>query len=810
MYRNFFKVAFRNIIRHKFYFIINLLGLAVGIACSILIMLFVIHELSCDKFNENYKRIYRLYLSGKLGTSEFDGAWTCAPAAEAYSRDFPEVVDAARLDNWGEVVIKFDDKSFLEKHFMIADSSFFNIFSIPLIQGNPVTALARPYTVVITKEIAHKYFGSEDPMNKTIMVNNDTALYTITGVIDKVPENSHFEFDLLASFLTHPRANDDFWLSNSFATYLLLEKDASPEKLEEKIPALMEKYAGPQLQKVLGITFEEFISGGNRYGLFLQPMSDIHLNPDIQHSFKPINDKKYIYIFSLIAFLIILLAGINYMNLATAQSAGRSGEVGLRKVAGSTKSILVKQFLLESVLLTIFSLIIALLIVEILLPYFNDFVGLKLTKNYFSDWYFIPGLILMAIVIGIMAGSYPSFFLAAFKPVSVLSGKAKEGLQSGLLRRILVVFQFSISILIILGTIIIYRQVKFMLNKDLGFDKEQLMIIRRADAVGRKKIKIFQQEIEKYPGVISSSNSTAIPGYANSNNGFMIEGESPDKTVLMYVNWIDHSYPETYKFRLAEGRFHSEEYASDTGAVVINESAVKKFGIDKPLEVRFIQPGKTPDDQKYLNVIGVVKDFHYQSLQEEINPCVFILKPEKWDWGGYLSIRVSPDNIKTTIGQIENTWQEFTKNDPFQYFFLNEEFNKIYQEEKRTGKLSFGFALLAIFIACLGLFGLTSFAAEKKTKEIGIRKVLGSSIGRIILMFINEIIVLVTISTILAWPVAYYIMNNWLENFHFRIHLSISDFLLPYIIAISIAFLTVSYTAFMAARKNPVTALQYE
>jgi putative ABC transport system permease protein len=810
MFRNLFKVAIRNIIRNKSYFIINLLGLSIGIACSILIMLFVLHELSYDKFNANYKRIYRLYLSGKLGASEFHGAWTCAPAAAAFVKDFPEVVDAVRLQNWGEVVIKFEDKSFLEKRFMIADSSFFNVFSIPLIQGNPATALAKPYSVVITKNIAYKYFGKEDPLDRAIRVNNDTTIYTITGVVDEVPENCHFEFDLLASFLTHPNANSDFWLSNNLSTYLLLEEGASPEKLQEKIPALLNKYAGPQLETVIGITMEEFLEVGNRYGYYLQPLSDIHLNPEIQHGFKPINDKKYIYIFSLVAFFIILLASINYMNLSTAQSASRSSEVGLRKVAGSTKALLIRQFLLESVLMTLLSSILALLIVEVVLPHFNDFIDLKLSMDYFSNWYFIPGLFLVTIIVGILAGSYPSFFLAAFKPVTVLSGKVKEGLRSGLLRRILVIVQFSISILIILGTIIIYRQTNYMLNKDLGFDKEHLLIIRRAEALGKEKIKVFRQEIEKFPGVVSSANSTAIPGHSNSNNGFLIEGESPDITILLWVNWIDFDYPETYKLKISKGRFHSEEYTTDTVAVVINESAVKKFGFDDPLALRLIMPGKKPEEQVYMDIVGVVKDYHFQSLHNDIEPSALLLKPEEWDWGGYLTIRISPDNIKNTISQIEEKWKEFTTNDPFQYFFLDKDYNNIYREERRTGKLSFGFALLAIFVACLGLFGLTSFAAEKKTKEIGIRKALGSSTGSIILLFINEILILVTISTLLAWPVAYYVMNKWLRNFHFRINLSVNDFLLPYLIAITVALLTVIYIAIMAARKNPVSALQYE
>lgn len=812
MFKNFIKIAFRNIIRHKSYVFINVLGLSIGIACSILIVLFVLQELSYDKFNKKSERIYRVYLSGKIGTSEITGAWTAAPTAGTFIQDFPEVEDAVRMDNWGEVVVKYEDKSFIEKHFMIADSSFFNIFSIPLLQGDPATALSKPHTVVITRETAQKYFGDEDPVGKMIKVNTDTSYFTITGIIDKVPANAHFEFDLLASFLTHRRANDDFWLSNSFYTYILIKEGTSVEELEGKIPALLEKYIGPQLLEVLGITLEEFAAAGNSYGLYLQPLADIHLNPEIQHGLKPSNDKKYIYIFSMIAFLIILLASINYMNLSTAQSANRSREVGLRKVVGSTRKSLVIQFLVESVVLTTLALILAVIIVEYTLPYFNKYIDLQLSVYYFNNWYIIPGLFMVAVLIGILAGIYPSIFLATFRPVQILSGKLKQGVKSGILRSILVIIQFFISVLIILCTIIIYRQINYMLNKDLGFKKEQLLVLRRAEAIGKEKIQVFKQEIKKYPGVINATNSTAIPGYPNNNNGFLVEGWSPDKTVLMQVNWVDYDYFDTYELKIKEeaGRFHSEEYATDTAAVVINESAVKKFEFDKPLEMRFMQPTGKDEKFDYLQVIGVAKNFHYMSLHEDIYPHVFMHKPEWWDWGGYITIRISPDNMKATIENIKNEWEKFTSNDPFQYFFLDEEFNKIYQEEKRTSKLSLGFAILAIFIACLGLYGLTSFAAEKRTKEIGIRKVMGASIAKIILLFLREIAGLILVSTLIAWPLAFFVMKSWLQNFYYRIDLSFVEFLLSFLVALAIAFLTVSYTVYTAAIKNPSKALQYE
>jgi putative ABC transport system permease protein len=810
MFGNFFKIAFRNIIRHRSYVFINVLGLSVGIACSIIIVLFILQELSYDKFNDKYKRIYRVYLSGKIGAQEIEGAWTAPPTAAAFVNEIPEIVDAVRMDEWGEVVVKFEDKSFLEKHFMLADSSFFDIFSIPLLQGDPSTALAKTHTVVLTREAAQKYFGNEDPVGKMIKLNTDTTLFTITGIIDNVPVNAHFEFDLLASFQTHYSANDEFWLSNNVYTYVLLKEEASPEEVEAKMQTVLLKYIGPQLEQVLGITLDEFAAAGNRYGLYLQPLEDIHLNPRIQHGLKPSNDKKYIYIFALIAFFIILLAAINYMNLSTARSANRSREVGLRKVAGSTKRLLIQQFLLESVVLTLISLMIAVIIVEYTLPWFNNYTQLQLSINYFGKWYIIPFLILLAVTIGVLSGLYPSVFMAAFRPVQILSGKLKQGMRSGMVRSILVVLQFFISILIIVCTIIIYRQIQYILNKDLGFDKEQLLVIRRPDALGIDKIKVFRQEIEKYPGVINSTNSTSVPGYPNSNNGFLIEGRSSDNTVLMTVNWTDYDYFDTYKLELAKGRYLSEEFATDTAAAVINESAVRVFELDNPLETRLMQPIRTADKWLYLKVVGVVKDFNFQTLHDSISPHVFLYKPPSWGWGGYITVRISPENIDQTRKNIEQTWDKFTENDPFQYFFLDEEFNNIYREEKRTGKLSLGFAILSIFIACLGLFGLTSFAAEQKTKEIGVRKVMGSSIFKIIMLFVKEIVILILISTVLALPLAFIVMRGWLQNFYYRISLSPFEFVASFLIAVIIALITVLYTVYMAARKNPVKSLQYE
>jgi len=774
-----------------------------------MIFIFVIHELSFDKFNEKYDRIYRLYLDAKMGESEIKAAWTAAPTAKAFIDEFPEVETAIRMTSWDETLIQVGDRKFIETHIAFADSDFFQVFTLPLIEGNSDKALALPNTIVLTKSQSVKYFGNGSAIGQHLRVGNDTTLYTISGVMEDVPDNCHFDFDLLISFMSHPRANDDFWLSNSFATYILLKQDASAESVQEKIPGVIIKFVGPQVEKTLGLDLKAFVESGNRYGIYMQPLSDVHLNPEIGSDFKQANDRRYIFIFSGVALLILIVAGINYMNLSTARSTKRSREVGLRKVMGSTRNLLIRQFMVESVLLTFISLALAIVMVELLLPVFNNLLQTNLSVGYFSKWYVIPGFILLALLIGIMSGSYPAWFLASFMPVKVLYGKLKLGLSNVRIRSILVVFQFAISIALILGSMIIYKQIHFMINKNLGFDKEQLLVIRRMEAM-QKKIIPFKEEIGKIPGVISSANSTAIPGYPNNNNGFQIEGRPAEETYLMQVNWVDYDYLNTYKIPLSEGRIFDKEFASDSSMMIINQEAVRRFVLTEPFAARFIEPGKTFEERRYHNVVGITKNFHYQSLRMNIEPCVFMLKPEGWDWAGYLTIRLNKDNIDQTIDQIQKAWRKFTNDEPLQYFFLDQEFEKFYKEEQRTARIAVAFSILAIFIACLGLFGLTSFATEQRAREISLRKVLGSSLAGIVLLFVREVLVLIAISTIPAWIITYILMNKWLQNFHYRISLNFGEFLLSFFITLLVALITVCYRTYRAGMANPAEVLKYE
>ena len=808
MIGNYIKLALRHMIRQRAYVFINVTGLAIGLACSILIALFVIHEVSFDKFNKKAERISRLYLKGKLGETELEGAWTCAPAAPAFKQDFPEIIDAVRLNAWGETVIKYKDRSFIEDGFMEADSTFFNIFSIPIIQGYPQTALAAPHTVVLTKNAADRIFGNSDPVGEMIKVGTDSTLYTITGVMENVPDNSHFKFNMLGSFVTNERANNDIWFNNSYYTYLLLEEGASIEQLEAKIPEWLRQYIEPQMEQMLGISMEEFIQGGNSYGFYLQDLKDIHLNPDIEHGLEPSSDKRYIIIFSLVAVLILVIASINYMNMATARSAKRSREVGLRKVVGSLKGQIIWQFLFESIVITLVALVFAILIVELCLPYFNNLINIQLSLAYVANWYIIPGLIGLGLIISVLAGSYPAFFLASFRPIAVLRGPLKSGSGGKILRSILVVVQMTVSVIIILATLIVYKQVHYMLNKDLGFNKDNLMVISRAGALGEKQ-QTFIDEVKKLSGVEQVSHSTAVPGHPNNHNAYWMEGQSSDKSYLMQTNWSDYDFLETYQLTMADGRFFSKNFASDSGACIINESAVRQFGLEDPFKVRFMQPGDEPQQWTYLKVIGVVKDYHYQSLHDRIYPHIFILYPNRWNWG-FISLRLNPGNTQNTIVQTEKLWQQFSDNDPMVYFFMDNDFDRLYAEDKRTGTLALLFSVLAILIASLGLFGLTSFTAEQRTKEIGIRKVNGAKEMHILWLLTKEVAVLVCIATFIAWPITWFAMKSWLQNFHFRINLTPFEFFVSLLLTLVIALLTISYRALKAASTNPADALRHE
>ena len=806
MLRNLITHSLRSLKRQRSYLIINILGLSVGIACSLLIAIYVINEAGYDRFNEKKDRIFRIVLNGKMGGQEFIGAYTCSPIGPTMLKEFPEIEDYLRLTGRGPTVVEYNDLSFTDDNVLESDSAFFNFFSIPLLKGDPENVLNAPRRAVLSASTAKRIFGNEDPIDKAIKIGDDTVKFIVSGIMEDVPANSHFNASILTSFMTNPRSQDPVWLSNSFSTYLLLKPNTDAEAVSAKIPGLLAKYAGPQVQRFMGISIDEFLSQGNKYNYFLQKLTDIHLDPSIQQEFKAASDPKYLWIFGSISILIILIAAINFMNLATAQATKRAKEVGIKKVAGSTRGLLVSQFLSESFILSLASLVIALIIIRISLPYFNNLLRSDLSLDLIDKWYKIPALLLFTLFVGLLAGSYPAFFLSSFNPSEVLKGSVKGSLRNGRIRRVLVVFQFAVSILLITGTLVMYRQIFFMLNKDVGFNKEQLLVINMAHSL-QNRVEAFKESVREIPGIINIASSTAVPGRNNNLNGYGIEGKK-DETALLQSSWADEDFIDTYKMEIVSGRNFDRTFASDKDACIINESAAKNFGITDKTNTRFMLPLDSGKFQ-YLTVIGIVKNFHFESLRNPIEPYMILRKGEHNNWG-YVTIKLSAQNYQQTIGEIEKRWKEFTSNDPLQYYFVDEDFEQMYLQEKQNAQLAVIFSALAILIAALGLFGLTSFTVEQRTKEIGVRKAMGSSVSGIYYVISREIIVLVSISALIAWPLIYFIAGKWLENFYYRINAGAFSFVAGLGIALLVATLTISYRILKAAAVNPAQSLKYE
>ena len=804
MLKNYFKIAFRNLIRFKAYSFINIFGLAIGIAACILILLFVRDELSYDKFNKNADRIYRVHSVGKLLGSELNMAVSPAPLGATMVSDFPEVIQSARLVHNENMLIRYKDNVYNETRFFWADSTIFDVFTMPFIQGNPKTALDEPHTMVLTETTAKKYFGNEDPIDKIMNMEDGTA-YVVRGVIKDCPANSHFHYDMFASLSSWGGAErSTFWVSNNFHTYIMLKKGASASELQNKLPGFAAKYAGPQLQQLLGITFDEAKKRGYNYGFVMQPLLGIHLNSHLDYEIEPNSDIKYVYIFSIIALFILLIACINFMNLTTARSSIRSKEVGIRKVLGSNKAKLIKQFLSESILLTFFSVLIAIVLVEIFLPSFSRLSGKNLHTDYFKNLFALPALVVTVLVVGFLAGSYPAFFLSKFQPVKVLKGKLNDA-KSGWLRSGLVVFQFAITIILFVCTFIVYNQMQFVQNKKLGFNKEHVLVIQRAWALENHS-EAFKDELLQNPNIISASNADNIPGKIFGSTVFKPEDAPQSQQYPLSIMATDYDFAKTLGLELSEGRYFSRESTTDTTAVVLNEEAVKLMEIKNPLGKRIMMPTQN-NEVRFLTIIGVLKDFNYESLHQRIRPLAILLNKGQT---AYLPIRFKPADISGTISLIKDQWKKFVPGKPFEYFFLDENFDKLYQSEQKTGQIFTTFSVLAIFIACLGLLGLTIFTVERRIKEIGIRKVLGAPIASIVFLISKEFLKWVLVANVIAFPVAYYFMSKWLDNFAYRTEITVWVFVFSGIIAMAIALITVSSQTIKAATANPVESLRYE
>lgn len=816
MWRNYFSVAFRNISKNKAFTLINVSGLAIGLASSILILLFVLKELSFDRFHEHKHQIHRLYIDGVIGAQHFRGAWTSMAMAPAFTEEIPEIEDFVRFDINNQYLIWSGAEKHVEDHFMFADPSLFEIFDIRILRGNPYTALQDPYSIVITREKARQYFGDDDPLGQALHVNRDSSLYIVTGVIDALPENSHFFADFIASIETLDWRNSLTWFQNSIFSYVLLKPGADPAVVQQKMDEVMARHIRGELESILGVGPEEWAAEGNLYGIYLQPLLDIHLQPDIEvgmdSCFRPVHDRLYIQIFGLIAFFILVIASINFMNLTTARSAIRTREIGIRKAAGSERVQLIRQFLTESILMSLMALAIALILVELSLPWFNRVMNLDLRMDQVPYGFFLPLVLGLALLLGLLSGIYPAIFLSRFTPIDGIRGGLQGNLRAGRFRSIMVVIQFTISVAIIVGTLIVSNQLRYLLNKDLGFDKKQVVVIRRTSPL-KSSYQAFCREIEKIPGVISASNSTTYLGYNNSTESYQIKGRRAAENYLFATNFVDENFMKTYNFKLVgEGsRFFDPASSAKSSSILINQAALAEFDITDPFNTTIL--GSTIEgDTSHLQIIGVVEDFHHSSLRDPVGPYMLRYKDESLTWPGYINVRlgVAGKGIPITIGKIKGIWLEMTGDAPFQFFFLEDELNSYYSEERRTGRLSLLFAILSTCIACLGLFGLTLHHMQRRTREIGIRKALGASVKDVIKAVSRELIGLMGISIPIAWIASYLFMKNWLQAFPFHIGFKVWIYLVSALSAMLLALLSVTLLAYRAARQNPANTLHYE
>jgi len=807
MFKNYLKIALRNFLKHKGFSFINIFGLAFGVACCLMIVLFVLDEISFDRYHEKADQIYRVGLKAYVNNNAFNGVVTCAPMAQTLVREYPEVTAATRIRNFGFPVFRYEDKVFSEEQVFWVDQAFFDVFTVSFIKGDMKTALAEPNTIVLTRSMALKYFGDEDPIGKSLNADRQRD-YLITGVMEDTPRNSHFHYDFLASLSTYGDSRSPVWVSNNYHTYFVLQEGSSPQALEEKLVELVKKYVGPQIQAATGISLEQFFGSGGEYGYFIQPLTDIHLHSDYEYELGSNGDIAYVYIFSIIALGILFVACINFVNLATARSVTRAREVAIRKTVGSRRAQLIRQFLAETTLTSLLAVILALFVVQILIPSFNNITGKELSIPYIENIFTIPALLGVILFIGILAGIYPAFFLASFDPAIVLKSETMGKTKKSNLRNVLVVFQFTVSIVLIVGTLIVNKQLKYIQDMNLGFNKDQVVIVKKTDDLGNQ-IQTFRQELVKNVRIDNASNTGTLIGQTFGNSAFKLAGESGEETHLLWTYFTDPHFVDTYQIEMAAGRYFEEGRQVDQQAVVINESAVKDLGLTDPLGKQIVALGPTQKQEQSFTIIGVMKDFNFERLHYQIRPLIVLLYGPN-NRGRYVSVRINSEGIRETMAFLESTWKRFAGNQAFEYEFFDDHFAKIYKAEEQTGQIFFAFSLLAIIIASLGLFGLAAFIAEQRTKEIGIRKVLGATETKIIALLSKQFIKWVVLSNLIAWPIAYYFMHKWVQRFAFRPGISIWSFLLASVVVLIIALLTVSYQTIKAAHSDPVDLLRYE
>jgi putative ABC transport system permease protein len=801
MLSNYFKIAIRNILKYKFFSAINILGMTIGITACMLIVLYVSDELSYDRFHSKAESIYQVGLHGNIGGQDIMVANTCPALAEAMVKEIPGVLEATRIANlWDASVVKYGDKAFTETGIYYADSNFFNFFSFKLVEGDPSKVLLEPNSIVITQEMATKYFGTEPAVGKLVTIGGNNTTFTVTGISADCPTNSHFVYNILISAASANHLKTTEWLNNHLFTYFVLDEKTSLQSVESKFKDFVTKYVGPEIERFMGVTIKQIEEKGGAYGYYTTPLTDIHLKSISQGDLQPGGDISQVYIFAAIGMFIIVIACINFMNLATARSAGRAKEVGLRKTFGSQRGQMIGQFISESLVYSFITVLLSFGFCYLLLPQFNLLSGKTMGMEVFARPVFITTAAILVVVVGIVSGSYPAFYLTSFNAVEVLKGKVRSGLKSKGVRSVLVIFQFALSIFLIIFTAVVYQQIHFMQNRNLGIDKHNVLLLHSATRLGNNT-DVFKNALEAENKIVASSyTNNTFPG-VNSTTVFKTAGSEQD--YLSGVYYADYDHQNVLRFELREGRYFSKDFPSDSTAILLNEAAVKECGFANPLqeEVIFNDDGK----RTHLRVIGVFKDFNFENMKLKVRPLAIRLTKHSYE----LMIRYQ-GNTTETVALIEKLWKQYAPNEPLDYGFLDQNYDELFRAEQRMGELFRLFSGLAIFIACLGLFALAAFTAEQRTKEIGIRKAMGASTSGLTVLLSGEFTKLVIIAFVLAAVAAWYFVGNWLNSFAYHVDLDPLIFMASGIAAIVIAWVTVGFQAIKTASGNPVDSLRYE
>ncbi|WP_339785709.1 ABC transporter permease [uncultured Imperialibacter sp.] len=795
MLRSYIVVAIRNLRRQGFYSFINIFGLTAGVLSSLFLLLYIKDELSFDAFHKNADQIYRVGMHASIQDTKVDICQAMSPIGPTMKADFPEVENFVRINYPGRELVTKDDQQFYEEKFYFADSSFFNIFSFQLLKGDPKKALVEPNSIVLTESVAKKYFGDDEPIGKVIKTGSEEWQRIVTGVMKDAPANSHFQPRALVSYSTLPVQGPSAWGNINDWVYLQLAPGTDPKVLEGRSPAFMEKYTGE--------LFRQFNAKADFY---LEPLTSIHLYSKNEGQIEPAGDITYIYVFSIVAIFILLIASINYMNLATARGTMRAKEVGIRKVLGSYRKQLMIQFTVEAIVVTLLSVVLSVVLAFFLLPYFNDLADKTITRDFYKDPFILLALSGVLVFLGLVSGSYPAFYLSRFQSAQVLKGRASSKSGNPALRKALVVFQFSISIIMVICTWVVYDQLNFMKEKNLGFNKDQVIRIPLEGQEARKKLDVLKQALLTNPDIYSVGSGWATPGGDFNLNGIFVEMEQGGFTEKGFMSCqVDAGYLPTLEIEVVEGRNFSEGTKSDTSnAVIVNQELAREMGWTEPIGKRFKVMTGDGLQTREVKVVGVIKNFHQRALQEPIMPIIIHNSIQN----GILLVRINTANTGDVLSFIDKTWKDIITNRPLQYSFLEQDFYEKYQADESKGQVFATFSIFTIVIACMGLFGLASYTAEQRKKEIGLRKVIGASVSSIMLLISKDFLKLVGVSILIAFPIAYYAMSNWLQEFEFRISPSPITFISSAGLILVVTLLTVGYHSLIAATGNPVASLK--